>query len=405
MNMPPLFSDRPGENPMIFREDFYDPQSLSPEQDNRRRSIINLTPAVLAVTCGILFYNLPLIGHAAIGFEQFSEVKDALGTPVIDAPGETWGVAWGDLDADGFPDPWLGMHQYTPSALFRNNRNGTFTNVIGTAVVNAAAHYRDDTHGVAWADFDNDGDDDLLEVCGGGAGKSAGSPTILEEWRNNLFVNSGGLLNEQARAFGIDHPRPRSRTPLWVDFDEDGALDIVVAALKQKPAETPSYIFRQTSGGFIDAGVATGFDAGSCHFVMTSHLGPNGEPAVICGDTNRITRAYSIATLPFSNLRPTLGDGIFDAMLFDIAIGDFNGDLVPDLFGVMNAPNLPMAVRVGPGNDRIHAFIPGTTEQGFSFSAPGDVQLEFGDRAHGYFSWQRGHCTTVGFRYYGMAGA
>ena len=47
----------------------------------------------------------------------------------------------------------------------RNNRDGTFTDIIDQ-MWNAFAFA--DTHGVAWADFDNDGDQDLITLCGVG---------------------------------------------------------------------------------------------------------------------------------------------------------------------------------------------------------------------------------------------
>lgn len=117
------------------------------------------------LTAGWLVFFLPTVEtFAAIDDNQFQEARNATGAPLIDSPGETWGAAWGDLNNDGCPGLWLGMHQYLPTALYRNNCNGRFTNVINSAVTDAAAHYMDDTHGAAWADMDNDGDQDLIEV-------------------------------------------------------------------------------------------------------------------------------------------------------------------------------------------------------------------------------------------------
>jgi hypothetical protein len=334
---------------------------------------------LLAALCCVVALPIPLNVSAAVVSNQFVEAKDSAGRPVIDDPGETYGTAWGDWNGDGAPDVWLGKHQYTPTGFYRNNGDGTFTNVIDSAVVDATAHYGDDTHGVAWADFDNDGDDDLMEVSGGGAGEASGSPTITDEWRNNLFVNTGGLLIEDAEGYGVDYPRGRSRTPLWVDFNNDGALDFVDAVFRSTTEQYASAIFQQNATGFADVSLSTGFDAGSCHSAMLSHLGSLAAPALICVDTSRVTRIYDISATPFVDLRPVVGNAIFNAFLFDLAIGDFNGDLLPDVFGGTVPPNPSAAVRTGPANDRIHSFIASsTTERGFSFTAPGDVQLEFG---------------------------
>ena len=106
---------------------------------------------------------------AAIDAAQFSDPTDSAGNPVIRDTGETWGSAWGDLNGDGAPDLWMTKHQYHPTALLQGNPDGTFTNVVTTAVINATAHFADDTHSAAWTDIEGDGDDDLLEAVEGGA--------------------------------------------------------------------------------------------------------------------------------------------------------------------------------------------------------------------------------------------
>ena len=173
--------------------------------DSQRSSVCL---ALVAAWC--LFAEIPLVAQAVIGSGQFSEVMVG-GRPAIDSQGETWGASWEDYDGDRYPDLWLNKHQYTPAGLYQNNGNGVFSNVIGSAVINSAAHDPDDTHGAAWADFDNDGDEDLIEVCGAGAGSGATAPVINNEWRNNLWVNDQGVLSEHAQAYGIDYPRARSR--------------------------------------------------------------------------------------------------------------------------------------------------------------------------------------------------
>ena len=106
-------------------------------------------------------------------------------------------------------------------SLYRNNGDGTFKDIIDE-VWDANPHA--DTHGVAWADFDNDGDQDLIVLSGGGGGTNATNP----KHNNHFYVNENGMLLEKAAEFGISFPLLRGRSPLWFDWNRDGRLDLLV---------------------------------------------------------------------------------------------------------------------------------------------------------------------------------
>lgn len=340
---------------------------------------------VLAI--GLFLAGLPFSALADMRADQFVEARDASGKLLIDETGETWGASWGDLNGDGFPDLWLANHQYTPTVLLQNLGGDDFADVADRVIVDPQSHVRDDTHGVSWADFDNDGDDDLVEACGGAAGEAAIAEGINEEDRNNLFVNEDGILTEQGKAYGVGYPRARGRTPAWVDFDNDGLLDLVITAQKTASGQYPSVVFRQGFETFSDVSAMVGFDAGSCENAMLSHLASDDAPNLVCADSSRISAIYDITAQPFSDLRSRIGGDLYEAYPFDLAIADFNGDLLPDVFGVVAPPITTAAIRSMTG-DRIHAtlhFSPehdavpsGQVENGFSFTAPGDVRLIFG---------------------------
>ncbi|MCC6208847.1 MAG: VCBS repeat-containing protein, partial [Gammaproteobacteria bacterium] len=101
-----------------------------------------------------LFAAQPL--QAAIQFEDVSQQAG------IDHAGQSYGASWGDFNGDGWPDLWVGNHDSKPT-LYLNTRDGSFENIIDRVW---AANPHADTHGAAWADFDNDGDQDLVEVVG-----------------------------------------------------------------------------------------------------------------------------------------------------------------------------------------------------------------------------------------------
>jgi hypothetical protein len=88
------------------------------------------------------------------GNGTFSDVTAAAG---ISETG--WGLAggWGDYNNDGYPDIYV-ANEFGTNSLYRNNGDGTFTNVAATAgVLDRGA-----AMGVAWGDYDNDGNLDIF---------------------------------------------------------------------------------------------------------------------------------------------------------------------------------------------------------------------------------------------------
>ena len=128
------------------------------------------------------------------------------------------GCAFLDYDNDGWQDILLinsmdwAEHKTNKSlpALYHNNQDGTFTDVTRTAGL-AVEMYG---IGVAVADYDNDGNDDIYITCLG---------------PNHLFRNLGGgkFADVTARA-GVGDPG-FSTSAVWFDYDNDGKLDLFVA--------------------------------------------------------------------------------------------------------------------------------------------------------------------------------
>ena len=88
------------------------------------------------------------------GDGTFSDVTAAAG---IDDHGWGFAAAWGDYDNDGWPDLYVG-NEFGTGALYHNQGDGTFRDVS----VTANAHDRSSAMGVAWGDYDNDGNLDLF---------------------------------------------------------------------------------------------------------------------------------------------------------------------------------------------------------------------------------------------------
>ena len=130
------------------------------------------------------------------------------------------GVGWLDYDQDGLMDLYFVQSAatdiYKPphplrSALYRNNGDGTFTDVTEKAGVGGEGHYG---QGVAVGDYDNDGFPDLY-VTGYG--------------RAILYHNNGdGTFTDVTAKAGVADEGHWSTSAGWFDYDKDGWLDLLV---------------------------------------------------------------------------------------------------------------------------------------------------------------------------------
>ena len=128
------------------------------------------------------------------------------------------GCAFIDYDADGWPDillvngmDWPGhKRQQSTLRLYRNNRNGTFTDVTRAAGLDVELYGM----GVAVGDYNNNGFADILITCVG---------------QNRLFRNTGkGTFVDATMAAGLGGRTGFSTSALWFDYDRDGLLDLFV---------------------------------------------------------------------------------------------------------------------------------------------------------------------------------
>jgi hypothetical protein len=137
------------------------------------------------------------------------------------------GCAFLDYDDDGWQDillinsaDWPG-HKRGRSMLrlYRNNRNGTFTDVTHAAGLDIEMYGM----GVAVGDYNNDGFPDILITCVG---------------QNRLFRNTGkGTFMDVTESSGLGKRHAFSTSALWFDFDRDGLLDLFVCNYVKWSAE------------------------------------------------------------------------------------------------------------------------------------------------------------------------
>ena len=297
---------------------------------------------------------------------QFEEVSQQAG---IDRIGESWGNAWGDFDGDGYLDLWATNHRHKPS-LYRNNGDGTFTDIIDEVW---DANPTADTHGVAWADFDNDGDQDLIVLSGSGGGLGG----VRSNHANHFYVNENGLLIERAKELGVDYPLLRGRTPLWLDANRDGRLDLLLTGTIRYSAGAliTSTLFGQTVNSFENISTAAGFSLQeSAALAQYADLTSDGSMEIIVSYHNYPLAIYDTSGSPFKDLSGTLGipKGY---SVHDAAIADFNGDLRPDIF-LARGLYQSYAGQIDPHKLELNIRTSGVNEKGVRFKTEGDVSFQ-----------------------------
>src|SRR5437867_7796965 len=151
---------------------------------------------------------------------QTTVTKITTGAIVTDG-GSSYGCAWGDYDNDGFLD-LLVTNAQTHSGpqknfLYHNNGGGTFTRITVGAIANDLGPW----NGCAWADYDNDGNLDLIVTR---TDENAAQAVL---YLNNV---SGGFIRMPADTIGgmVRAGEGQSQGPAWADYDNDGFLDLFV---------------------------------------------------------------------------------------------------------------------------------------------------------------------------------
>lgn len=284
----------------------------------------------------------------------FQDVSDTVG---LGGQTESWGLSWGDINADNWPDLFVQGHRDYPR-LYRNSGSGVFDDIAYEYDPDGLWIGKpwQDKHGAAFGDFDNDGDEDILI-----AATTDDAQLLVNEH------TTGGKFIERAQQAGLaDDARARHVT--WFDYTGDGYLDVT------QLSHTGQFLRRQepTQGLVFSDELNTTFDCPNrIHYGQLIDLNNDDIMDFICSAEGAFPqKVYEIGSLPFTNITgnfPTIGS------VLDQVVGDFNNDLLQDVVLVRGLLRPSGASQTTPNRAEGWFRKTATTAKGFRFNATGTV--------------------------------
>ncbi|MBU1074336.1 CRTAC1 family protein, partial [bacterium] len=260
------------------------------------------------------------------------------------------GAAWGDYNGDGRPDLFITNRPVwftgadATNHLYRNdgedlgNPDSWLFLDTTTGVMSDAGYGQ----GVAWGDFDGDGDLDLYQ-----GNMNVGSPAP-----NHLFRNDGaGVFTDIGPATGTNDD-DSARSVAWVDYDCDGDLDLYLCN------DGPNHLYRNDGENpwqpgnwmFTDVAPANGTGVGDDRYTMGCAWGDfdnDGDPDLYLANYNSGANALfrndgedveNPGEWLFTNVAAAMGVADSENGL-GCAWGDYDGDGWLDLYLTNQGPN------------------------------------------------------------------
>ncbi len=151
------------------------------------------------------------------------------------------GAVWADFNNDGLLDmlesnaAFLGGQR--AFTMFTNNGDGTYT----TYTSNITTQGESGQAGLSWADFDEDGDMDVVTLSGTVAGNTVLWTNNGTDWDSTNILVGGGATG------------PNSQSATWFDYDNDGDLDLYIG-LGADDNSNPqnNHLFRNDAGTLVE---------------------------------------------------------------------------------------------------------------------------------------------------------
>lgn len=222
-------------------------------------------------------------------------------------------VAWGDYDNDGDEDLLLTGQKndgVATTQLYRNNGNGTFTD-LNAGITALKAGMAD------WGDYDNDGDLDFFI-----SGVGTDNITITKIYRNTgnwtgpgaaIFDDIGANIRGLRRGDGI-----------WIDADADGDLDLHITGRDTQNSRW-SIIYENVNGVFVDSGRNT--PVVDLSGVDWADYENDGFPELLIAGTSNSELVGGVYENPFQTSNVIIADQKIEGLEFaDVQWADYDHD-------------------------------------------------------------------------------
>jgi len=163
----------------------------------------------------VMITNGPELGENNMLYKNKGDgtFEAVTGDPIVLDHMPSDGATWADIDNDGFIDCFV-VNWYNKNNMFyKNNGNGSFTQIKTGSLVNDGGY----SETASWGDYDNDGLVDLYVTNSAGSNK------------NFLYHNNGGGTFTKITSGALVTDAHVSRSINWTDYDNDGDLDAFVS--------------------------------------------------------------------------------------------------------------------------------------------------------------------------------
>lgn len=250
----------------------------------------------------------------AIQITKFTDVSQSAGVDVIQS--SFGNPIWGDIDNDGYIDIFMTNHAAPIPSLFRNNANETFTDITK----GSGMDFYLDRHGAAFGDYDSDGDLDIFIALGAERGR------VIGKKQDVLFQNDGnGTFTDVTVFAGVTNAFGRGRSVNWVDYDNDGLLDLFVMNYK-----TLNVLYHNNGDGtFSETATLSGLANVEGRVSAWADYDKDGDMDIIIPHPISLLRNNGDGTFTdVTSLSGLLGDSPVNG----VAWGDYNNDGNIDLY-------------------------------------------------------------------------